>query len=88
MNKCYIINYDLRNSRDYESLYKAIKSYGTYAKILKSCWAIVTTQSAVQVRDFLLSHMDSDDGLFVVKSGAEAAWINVDCTSDWLKKNV
>ena len=85
MRKCYIVNYDLRNSRDYNSLYNAIKSYGTYAHILDSCWAIVTTQNAQEVRDFLKQEIDSDDGLFVVKSGKEAAWININCTSQWLK---
>lgn len=85
---CYIINYDLNKSKDYESLFEAIKSYGTWAKILKSCWAIVTTKSAEQVRDHLLTVMDSDDGIFVVKSGKEAAWKNVECSDDWLKKNL
>ncbi|WP_339701688.1 CRISPR-associated protein Cas2 [uncultured Roseivirga sp.] len=88
MANCYIINYDLRNSRDYNGLYEAIKSYGTYAKVLESCWAIVTTQSATQVRDFLLRSMDSDDGIFVVKSGGEAAWQRVLCTDEWLKRNL
>lgn len=86
---CYIINYDLNNSKDYESLFEAIKSYGTWAKVLKSCWAIVTTKTTVQVRDHLASVMDSDDGLFVIKSSGDGAWINLDPTvSDWLKKNL
>jgi len=85
---CHIINYDLNKSKGYESLFEAIKSYGTWAKILESCWAIVTTQSAEQVRDHLLTVMDSDDGIFVVKSGKEAAWKNVECSDDWLKKNL
>ncbi len=88
MANCYIINYDLRNKRDYESLYEAIKSYGTNNKILESCWAIVTTKSAEEVRDHLKGVMDSDDGLFVVKSGTEAAWRNVDCTHKWLKDHL
>ena len=85
---CYIISYDLRKDRDYESLYEAIKSYGTWAHITESTWAVVTSQTAVQVRDYLLSHMDQDDGLFVVKSGIEAAWKNVICRSQWLKDNL
>lgn len=88
MKKCYIINYDLRKQKDYESLYAAIRSYGTYVRILKSCWAIVTTKSAKEVRDHLGQYMDSDDGLFVVKSGTEAAWRNVECSNDWLKTNL
>jgi hypothetical protein len=88
MNNCYIINYDLRNQRDYESLYKAIKSYSAWAKVLESCWAVVTPNSVSQVRDHLLKHMDSDDGLFVVKSCGVGAWKNVNCTDKWLKDNL
>lgn len=88
MANCYIIYYDLNKTKDYESLYAAIKSYGTWAKILKSCWAVVTTKTATEVRDHLLSVMDGDDGIFVVKSGKEAAWKNVECTSQWLKDNL
>ncbi len=86
--KCYIISYDLRKKRDYESLYDAIKSYGNWAHILESVWAVVTEKSAKQVRDHLLSCMDNDDGLFVVKSGTEAAWQNVMCETQWLKDNL
>ena len=88
MSNCYIINYDLRKQRNYDALYTAIKSYGTWAKVLESCWAIVTTQSATQVRDYLAQHMDSDDGLFVVKTAGVAAWRNVNCSDQWLKDNV
>lgn len=85
---CYIISYDLRKNRNYEPLYEAIRSYPNSAKITESTWAIVTSNSAVQVRDRLMRIIDSDDRLFVVKSGVEAAWINVICDNSWLKENL
>ena len=85
---CYIISYDLRGERDYESLYEAIKSYGTWAHVTDSTWAVVTTRSAVQVREHLSKSMDDDDRVFVVKSGVEAAWRNTKCRSEWLKKHL
>ena len=85
---CYIISYDLRGARDYETLYEAIKSYGTWGHITESTWAVVTTKTAIQVRDHLSSVMDQDDRLFVVKSGVEAAWKNVMCKNEWLKENL
>ena len=53
--RCYIISYDLNkeNGRDYNSLYKAIKSLSTWAKITESTWAVVTNKTAVELRDFL-----------------------------------
>lgn len=85
---CYIISYDLRKSRDYESLYKEIKSYSKWAQITESTWAVVTTKSAKEIRDHLASVMDGDDRLFVVKSGVEAAWRNSRCKNEWLKENL
>ena len=83
----YIVTYDLRKSRDYESLYKAIKSY-KWAYVLESVWCIVTSDSAKDIRDYLKGFMDNDDGLFVIKSGTEAAWSNVECSNAWLKDNL
>lgn len=86
--KCYLISYDLINQRDYDSLHEAIKSYGTWAKITESFWAIVTTQSSTQIRDYLKKFMDNDDRIFVIKSGSEAAWTNSLASNEWLKKNL
>ena len=85
---CYIISYDLRGERDYDALYEAIKSYGNWAHITESTWAVVTTKTAIQVRNHLSSVMDQDDRVFVVKSGVEAAWINVICKKQWLMDNL
>ena len=86
--KCYIISYDLRGNRDYDSLYRAIKSYPKWAHITESTWAIVTEKTAAQVRDDLCRVIDRDDRMFVVRSGAEAAWRNVICRNEWLKENL
>ena len=85
---CYVISYDLVKKRDYEGLYKAIKAYGTYAHITESTWAIVTTDEAKQIRDNLQKHIDSDDRIFIIKSGKEAAWRNVLCKDKWLQDNL
>lgn len=85
---CYIISYDLRNKRDYAKLYEAIKSFGTWAHILESSWAVVTEQSATDIRDNLAKHVDNDDGLIVVKSAGGAAWHKVLCKNEWLKDHL
>jgi CRISPR/Cas system-associated endoribonuclease Cas2 len=86
---CYIVSYDLRKpGRNYDSLYSAIKTYTKWARINESVWAVVTPQSAVQIRDYLGQFMDSNDRLFVVKSGVEAAWRQSICKNEWLKENL
>lgn len=84
-----IIEYDLRQpGRDYDALYEAIKSYGTWARITESTWFIKTEATCVQVRDKLLSVMDTNDRLFVGELSGAAAWHNIICDSDFLKKNL
>lgn len=86
---CYIITYDLRQpGRDYSPLYAKIKSYNGWAKVTESTWAVVTDESAASIRDALLSIADSNDRIFVVKSGVEAAWVNSMCKNEWLKKHL
>ena len=86
---CYLISYDLVGpDRDYDSLIDAIKEYGTWAKITESFWAVVTEQKAKDIRANLKQHLDSDDIIFVVKSGTQAAWSNVRCSNEWLKRHL
>ena len=85
----YIITYDLMApGKDYNNLYTAIKSCGAWAKVVYSTWAIKTDLSAVQVRDYLIQHMDANDRLFVIKSGREAAWRGTICNGEWLQNNL
>jgi hypothetical protein len=83
----YIISYDLKGD-DYEPLYEAIKSYGTWAHITESTWAVVSSKKAVDIRDHLGEYLPKGSRLFVVKSGMVAAWRNVICSNEWLKKNL
>ena len=82
----YIISYDLVKERDYDTLYLAIKESKEWARISDSTWAVVTEESAVDLRDRLIKSMDVDDRLFVLKSGIESAWRNSKCSNEWLKK--
>ena len=89
MSHCYIVIYDLRApGRNYNMLYDAIKSYGTWGKISESAWAIISTDSCVSIRDYLLKYLDNNDRLMVIKAGQEAAWKNAMANNDWLKTNL
>ena len=89
MSNSKIITYDLRNSnKNYNDLYEKIKSYGTWAHICESVWFISTADSCVAVRDNLKSVLDSDDRIFVAELTGIAAWYNIICDSDYLKKHL
>ena len=86
---CYIISYDLcAPDRNYDELYKAIKSYAYWGKLTESTWAIVTSQSYTQIRDNLKTHIDNNDRLIVIQSGRAAAWTKIMASDNWAKTNL
>ena len=84
----FIISYDLRNQRNYEELYNAIKEYWVWAKVLESLWIVKTSYNSSEIYDYLSQYIDNDDGLIVIKSWREAKWSNVNCSNEWLKENL
>jgi hypothetical protein len=82
----YLVGYDLNKpTQNYEALIDALKQYGTWWHHLDSTWFIVTDDTAVEVRDNLQSHLDSNDELLVAAIGAPAAWAGInDKGSAWL----
>ncbi|MCS3608472.1 hypothetical protein [Erwinia rhapontici] len=85
----YQINYDLRKQKDYSSLIERIQSYGTWCHPLESVWIIVTNQTATQVRDYLATVMDNDDGILVTRLQGEAAWYGLSNeVSQWIQSNL
>lgn len=87
-NSTLIITYDMRDggADEYLALHEAIKGYGTWAHISESTWAIVTVDKPSEVRDHIKSLLTPGSRLFVLRSGTVAAWSNVICSADWLKK--
>lgn len=86
---CFIITYDLCTpGRDYSSLYGALKAFPKWGKITESTWAVVSDSNAIGIRDYLLGFIDSNDRLFVIKSGREAAWNRALADNQWLKDNL
>lgn len=67
-----------------------ITEYGIYCPIHKNCWAIVTEQTVVQVRDYLMGIVSTPDKIFVIKSGVEAAWNDTygQNHTNWLKEKL
>ncbi len=87
---CHIVTFDVKNDDSRGSIYERLKSYGTYCPIHDNCWAIVTDQTAVMVRDHLMEIIESPDKIFVIKSGIESAWSSTygQGNVDWLKEKL
>lgn len=86
---CYIIAYDLcRPGRDYEALYRALKSFPGWGHLTESTWAVVSELSTVQIRDYLMHFVDANDRLLVILSGRSAAWTKLLASDSWIKNNL
>ena len=85
----YAISYDLNKpGQDYNSLYEAIKSLGSWWHHLDSTWLLDTHYTAQQVSDKLMQTMDKSDRLLVIRVTREyAGWLTQDAW-DWLNSRV
>lgn len=84
------VSYDLRKpGRNYESLIKYLESFPGYCHALESEWFIVTDKSPEKVLNEAMAHVDSNDGIVVVRSSAPGAWVNLpESVSRWLERNL
>lgn len=70
------------------NLVNMIKAFTTWGKITNTAWIVGSYTNATEIRDSLLKVAGPNDRIFVVKSGALAAWSNVHADSDWIKRNI
>lgn len=81
----HLINYDLCTpGKDYSTLIKAIQSYGSWARISRSCWIVRSDHTAAQILHDLAQYIDANDLLFVRKISAWAALNFKQEVIDWL----
>ena len=86
--KCYIVTFDVSDEAARKQVRERLMAYGHFCPIHEHCWAIVSGQTAAQIRDHLGEVLGPKDRLFVVRSGTEAAWLNSHGPkhNEWLKK--
>lgn len=69
----YFLSYDLRNKRDYQTLYDELEKYQAKA-VLESVWCFTKDNTTTaELRDHFGKYIDSDDGLLVIKSSSWAS---------------
>lgn len=86
----YLISYDLRKKgQNYTALHNAIKQLGSWWHYLESAWIVKSHGTAVNIRDALAKHIDTNDSLLVTHLSGEAAWAGFpsDC-AEWLHRNL
>jgi hypothetical protein len=87
----YIIIFSLNQSANlYTNFYAYLKSSGTWAIPFQGVWLVVTSSSAVQIRDGLLQKMYQGDKLLVVPTQLNN-WGSYGLTkeiNDWLRNKL
>ena len=75
MNK-YLITYDLKNKsiKEYQSLFIAIKSLGSWWHYLDSTWIVKTNLNSQQIWNLLGPHLLRNDYIIVVKIDTSDKW--------------
>lgn len=84
----YIVTYDLNNETKRPPIVKDIKSYGNWAMLSESSYAISTGQTPKQVYDFLSKHLDGNDNLYVIKLTNPHYGQGPKDVNDWLAANL
>ena len=86
----YVVSYDLQApGKDYAALIDYLKSLDNWWHHLGSTWVIVTSLTAVQLRDGIGRHVDQNDKVLVVQSASIGAWRGFsDRGSKWLKEHL
>lgn len=70
----YLISYDLNApEQDYPKIIKAIETYDSCCRVLKSQWLIFSNHSAERIFNHLSRFIDEDDELFVCEVNANCA---------------
>lgn len=89
MSRSKIICYDLcASGRNYDDLYKYIKSYAIWAHVTESTWFISTDKTCVDIKNDLKRIVDSNDRIFVAELTGTAAGYNILCNSEYLTENL
>lgn len=88
--KTYIATFEINDSSRRQKVKEHLQSYSYYCPIHENAWAIKTEKKSVDIRDAINSLTTSDDRVFVIRTGTEAAWQNIygDKNSEWLKNNL
>lgn len=85
---CYIVTYDLNKENKRPNILKDVKSYGTWAKLSESSYAIVTSDSCKAVYDNLSKHLDSDDNCYIVSLRKPFYGRGPNDVNEWLVNNL
>ena len=71
----YLITFDLINpGQNYDLIIEKIEGIGRFCKCLKNVWIVESTQTSLEVRNFLMQFLDENDLILVTNVTNNTAW--------------
>jgi hypothetical protein len=88
--RTYIVTFEVKDATRKIRVKEKLKEFRFYCPIHDNTWAIRTNNKATDIRDVIIPFMSSEDRIFVIRTGTEAAWKNAYGIehSEWLKKHL
>jgi hypothetical protein len=88
MNKVFAICYQLRAPlKNYSLFYEAIKKSPKWWHFLDATWLIYTSETAEQIRNRLIPHIDKGDSLLIIEVRRNCDGWLVKEAWDWINQH-
>ena len=86
----YIVAFEVSDSTKKNNVKQKLRKYSGSCPINDNCWAIISEDTPVEIRDSLFESMDKDDRVFVIRSGTYSAWQNAYSkkNNEWLQEHL
>ena len=86
----YIVTFEVEDASRTYYLKEKLKNFNAFCPIHGNCWAILSDQTPIEIRDFLDEALSAEDHIFIIRSGTYAAWRNTysEKNSEWLKEKL
>lgn len=81
-----VIQFKLGNEGDTVNLEKVLSSNFKTQKLTDRSYIILSTNTTVEIRNYLVNNVPSIDQIFIGELGASAAWRSLYSSSDDIKK--
>lgn len=83
----YTVSYDLRNQKDYQTLWDELARLGAH-RTQESYWLVNVDNTAGELHDHLKKFVDADDRIWVSELTRNHRYSNaMKGTNDWIKNN-
>jgi len=85
----YVVSYDLRKpGKDYIGLTEQLQASHSWCHYLASTWLISTSESATQLYNRLVPHLDKGDSILVIEAGNHMyGWLQKDAW-EWIYREI